>query len=147
MMLTSKPEKDLSLMTILPMIQSIVLNCWDRENFPYTKSQVILFSVLLNRDSATMKEIAVFLSCSKEQATRVVAPLVDDGLAERYVDPGNRNFIHIRLTNAGREYVLNQRGKLHHNLEQLLDTSLSEDERQLLFDSLHTAIGLLKKVR
>ena len=67
-MLTSKPEKDLSLMTILPMIQSIVLNCWDRDNFPYTKSQVILFSVLLSRESATMKEIAAFLSCSKEQA-------------------------------------------------------------------------------
>lgn len=147
MMLTSKPEKDLSLMTILPMIQSIVLNCWDRDNFPYTKSQVILFSVLLNRGSATMKEIAAFLSCSKEQATRVVAPLVDDGHAERYVDPGNRNFIHIRLTDTGREYILTQREKLHQNLEQLLTTSLNAEERQQLFDSLHTAIGLLEKVR
>ncbi len=143
----SKDEKDLSLFTILPMIQSIVLNCWHSEHLPYTKSQLILFSVLLSRESATMKEIASLLSCSKEQATRVVAPLVDAGLVDRYVDPSNRNFIHIRMTETGNRKILEHREHFHQNLDSLLSDKLSQEEQTTLFQSLYTAIDLLQKVQ
>lgn len=143
---TTEKENELSLLTVFPIIQRIILNCWEKDDFPYTKNQMILLSVLGRRESATMKEIASWLSCSKEQATRVVAPLVNNGLAERYVDPANRNYIHIHLTDNGVSLVQNQRKKLHTNLERLLVNSLTEEERQRLYTSLDTVEELLDKI-
>ncbi len=139
-------EQDL-LFTTLPMIQRAVFRCWDNEHFSYTKSQLILFLILLRRESATMKEVASFLACSKEQATRVVAPLVDSGLVDRYIDHCNRNFIHIRLTETGKTYIMAQMKTYHRNTESLLSQYLNEEERQTLFKSLQTAMDLLEKVR
>jgi len=91
----SEGDRDFSLLKLMPMIQKVILSCWDREKYPYTKSQLTLIMALLHKDSLTMKEAASYISSSKEQATRAVAPLVDKGLMERYTDPANRNYIHI----------------------------------------------------
>ncbi len=133
-------------LTILPMIQRVVLRCWDNEHFSYTKSQMILFSILLKRESATMKEVASFLSCSKEQATRVVAPLVDSGFVDRFIDRCNRSFIHIRLTETGKTYILEQKKTYDRNIKNLLSQNLNEEECQTLFKSLQIAMDLLEKV-
>lgn len=138
--------RDFSLLRLMPMIQKVILSCWDREKYPYTKSQLTLFMALLQKDSLTMKEAASYISSSKEQATRAVAPLVDKGLMERYTDPTNRNYVHIQLTDTGRMLVLEMLDSLYDNINKLLDQAISNEEKLALRDSLVESIHILNKV-
>lgn len=142
----SEDERDFSLLRLMPMLQKVVLSCWDRETYPYTKSQLTIFMALLRKDSLTMKEAASYISSSKEQATRAVAPLVDSGLLERYTDPANRNYVHIRLTETGRILVLEMLGSLYDNINKLLDRAISSEDKLALRDSLTESIRILDKV-
>ena len=138
-------ERDFSLLRLLPMIQKVVLSCWDRERYPYTKSQLTLIMTLLRKESLTMKEAASYLSSSKEQATRTVAPLVESGMLERYIDPANRNFVHIRMTEAGRGQVMEMLGSLYDNINAMLDRSLDAGEKVALRCALAESIRILDK--
>lgn len=145
-MRTSEGDRDFSLLRLMPMIQKVILSCWDREKYPYTKSQLILIMALLQKDSLTMKEAASYISSSKEQATRAVAPLVDKGLMERYTDPANRSYVHIQLTDTGRTLVLEMLDSLYDNINKLLDQAISNEEKLALRDSLTESIRILNKV-
>lgn len=142
----SEGDRDFSLLKLMPMIQKVILSCWDREKYPYTKSQLTLIMALLHKDSLTMKEAASYISSSKEQATRAVAPLVDKGLMERYTDPANRNYVHIQLTDTGRMLVLEMLDGLYDNINKLLDQAISNEEKLALRDSLTESICILNKV-
>ena len=142
----SEGDRDFSLLKLMPMIQKVILSCWDREKYPYTKSQLTLIMALLHKDSLTMKEAASYISSSKEQATRAVAPLVDKGLMERYTDPANRNYVHIQLTDTGRMLVLEMLDGLYDNINKLLDQAISNEEKLTLRDSLTESIRILNKV-
>lgn len=142
----SDDEQDFSLLRLMPIIQKVILSCWDREKYPYTKSQLTLFMALLQKDSLTMKEAASYISSSKEQATRAVAPLVESSLMERYTDPANRNYVHIQLTDAGRILVLEMLEDLYSNINKLLDQSITNEEKLALRDSLTESIRILDKV-
>ena len=145
-MRTSEGDRDFSLLRLMPMIQKVILSCWDREKYPYTKSQLILIMALLQKGSLTMKEAASYISSSKEQATRAVAPLVDKGLMERYTDPANRSYVHIQLTDTGRMLVLEMLDGLYDNINKLLDQAISNEEKLALRDSLTESIRILNKV-
>jgi len=145
-MRTSEGDRDFSLLRLMPMIQKVILSCWDREKYPYTKSQLILIMALLQKGSLTMKEAASYISSSKEQATRAVAPLVDKGLMERYTDPANRSYVHIQLTDTGRTLVLEMLDSLYDNINKLLDQAISNEEKLALRDSLTESIRILNKV-
>ena len=142
----SEGDRDFSLLRLMPMIQKVILSCWDREKYPYTKSQLTLIMALLQKDSLTMKEAASYISSSKEQATRAVAPLVDKGLMERYTDPANRNYVHIQLTATGRMLVMEMLDSLYDNINKLLDQAISNEEKLALRDSLMESIRILNKV-
>ena len=142
----SDNDRDFSLLRLMPMIQKVILSCWDREKYPYTKSQLTLIMALLQKDSLTMKEAASYISSSKEQATRAVAPLVDKGLMERYTDPANRNYVHIQLTATGRMLVMEMLDSLYDNINKLLDQAISNEEKLALRDSLMESIRILNKV-
>ena len=53
----------------------------------------------------TMSQAAASLGCSKEQATRLVAALVDAGFIERLHSEENRKLVMIRLTKEGTAFV------------------------------------------
>ena len=142
----SEGDRDFSLLKLMPMIQKVILSCWDREKYPYTKSQLTLIMALLHKDSLTMKEAASYISSSKEQATRAVAPLVDKGLMERYTDPANRNYVHIQLTDTGRMLVLEMLDGLYDNINKMLDQAISNEEKLALRDSLTESIRILNKM-
>lgn len=78
---------------------------FSKKQFGFTKSQLLVFLALRSCESLTMTQTAEHLSSSKEQATRVVSPLVDGGYVERHVDTDNRTKIHIRLTDKGSTYI------------------------------------------
>ncbi len=142
----SDEERDFSLFRLMPMIQKLTFACWDKEKYPYTRSQLTLIMALLQKDSLTMKEAASYISSSKEQATRAVAPLVESGLLERYTDDTNRNYVHIQLTASGLQLVREMLTDFYDSICALLDQSISPEEKQKLRHSMTESIGILQKV-
>ncbi len=125
----------LSFLQSMVLLQSLVFSCVDRKSFPFTRTQFFIFTVLSLKDEVTMKHIAQYISSSQEQATRAVAPLVDEGYAERYIDPKNRTHVHIRLTEKGRAFLAEQRVLVSEKLLTKISASLSAEE----IDALHSA--------
>jgi len=142
----SEEERDFSLFRLMPMIQKLTFACWDKEKYPYTRSQLTLIMALLQKDSMTMKEAASYISSSKEQATRAVAPLVESGLLERYTDDTNRSYVHIRLTESGLLLVRKMLSDFYDSINTLLDQSISPEEKQMLCHFLTESIRILQKV-
>lgn len=142
----SDEERNFSLFRLMPMIQKLTFACWDKEKYPYTRSQLTLIMALLQKDSMTMKEAASYISSSKEQATRAVAPLVESGLLERYTDPANRNYVHIQLTEPGLQLVREMLTDFYDSINTLLNRSITPEERQKLRHSMTESIEILQKV-
>lgn len=109
--------------------------------------QFFILVSLYQYEPLTMTEIADFVSTSKEQATRAVAPLVDAGFAERRVDPENRRSIHIYLTDAGRDSLHEHWRHFNEHITQLYDRYLTPEEREELGRSLHSVIRILRKMK
>lgn len=134
------------LLSLLPLISRTVLSASSLRESGYTKSQFLIISALSLRDNLTMGQVAGFISSSKEQATRAVAPLVDHGLVERYVDPDNRTKIHIRLTEKGRDYVEQSNRCLVQNLHQTMQEKITVEEMLELKQCVETMIQILSKI-
>ena len=136
-------EAEVPLLTVLPLIQSVVHACRDKEGFPYSKMQMYVFTMLSLKGSLTMKEIARYTSSTNEYATRAVAPLVDDGYVERFVLPQNRQHIHIRLTEKGRAYLSERTRALGRRVNAALAEKLSDTEQEELRTAVRTIIRIL----
>lgn len=139
--------QELSLLATLPLIHRLVLSTGERSEVIHTKTQLIIFIILSLRGSLTMTEIAGYISSSREQATRAVAPLADAGYVERYTDPKNRTRIHIRLTDMGKAYWEERREGMRAVMERRLKDSLSEEECTELEQAAATMIRLLRKIK
>ena len=140
-------DEESPLLTILPLIQRLVFSSIDRKEFPYSKSQMTIFTVLSIRKELTMKEVAGYLSSSREQATRAIAPLVDAGLIDRFTDPANRVHVYVRLTEAGQNYLTHLRDLVHQAVGARLEESVTPEESQELSSMLIRSIEILKKVK
>ena len=138
--------EEVPLLTALPIIRRLLLAGFDRERFPFTRTQIYIFAILSYKGSLTMSELAGYISSSREQATRAMAPLVDAGFAERYTDPENRTHIHVRLTPLGREELRAMRGSIRSNLNDRLAESLTGAELAELQETTQKLIALLGKV-
>ncbi len=126
-------EAELSLLQSMLQLQKLVFSCVDRKEFPFTRTQFLIFTVLALEGDLNMKQIAQYISSSQEQATRAVAPLADMGYVERYTNPRNRTHVYVRLTESGRQFLDEQRGKMMDKLSGRLMTSLSEEEIKTLY--------------
>lgn len=133
------------LLTLLPLINKTVVSATELKEFGYTKSQFIIFSALTRCGDLTMSQVASYISSSKEQATRAVAPLVDDGLVERYIAPENRTRIHIRLTNKGSEFMNQCKNRFHQKIQLLMDDKITPEEKEDLNQAIETLIRILSK--
>lgn len=139
-------DEEIRLLMLLPLINRTILSASGIRELGYTKTQLTILAALALRDSLTMSQIAGFISSSKEQATRAVAPLVDHRLAERFTDPENRTHIHIRLTDKGSEFMQLCFSGFKRNLRSQLENKVTPEEQQELFacvDSLLRILGRL----
>ena len=73
-------DEEVPLLYLLPILQRIVRLTDAHKEYGLTRSQVIVLVALCTRESVTMSEVAQYMSSSKEQATRAIAPLCDQGL-------------------------------------------------------------------
>lgn len=143
----SYSDEESPLFTILPMIQRLVYSSLDHKSFPYSRSQIIILIVLSIRKELTMKEVAGYLSSSKEQATRAISPLVDEGLVERFENPANRVHVYVRLTDSGVRYLKNIADTVKVSVKKRLQESISPESMEDLENTLFHAIEILREVR
>lgn len=87
------------LVRIYPLCKRLLLQSpWDGE-LTGTQRLVLLTSAVSGK--MTMTRLSEAIVCSKEQATRAVAPLVQQGYLQRRYDPENRTRVFISLTEQG----------------------------------------------
>lgn len=111
-----------------------------------SKTQFVILLALSMQSPLTMKQISNFVGVSKEQATRMVATIVDKGFAVRSTPETNRKHINIELTESGRTHIERVRHNLQSIIRQNMDDSLSDDEKAKLYESTKTAISLVNKM-
>lgn len=143
----NNPDEDLPLLHLLPILQRIISLTGVNKKFGLTKSQTIIFIVLHYRGSMTMSEAAQYISSSKEQATRAVAVICEQGLVERFENPDNRIHVYIRFTEKGEEYMRQLLKQLHTDVSEKLRSSLTEKELSALRTSVQTTVDILNKVK
>ena len=140
-------DEELPLLRLLPLVQRTVSLAEIRKHYGLTRSQIIILIALYYRGAVTMSRIAEYLASSKEQATRAVAGMVEQGLAERLESEENRTRVYVRLTETGRDYVEQCRAVLRKQMKDKADAALTPEEQQQLCVSLNTAVSLLCKVQ
>ncbi|MCR5796451.1 MAG: MarR family transcriptional regulator, partial [Eubacterium sp.] len=112
-----KQDSLVSLLQASTLLSGVILSCADRKNYPFTKTQMNIFTILDMEGDLPMKRIARYLATSQEQTTRTVAPLADAGYVERRTDPSNRTRVYIHLTENGRRVIEDSRKALLENMD------------------------------
>lgn len=138
---------EVPLLSAYPLFQRLILGSFSKKNVLHTKSQIVIMLALRSHESLNMTQLAQYLSSSNEQATRAVAPLVDEGLAERTSDTLNRTHVLVHLTDKGREYIARRVDELHTELNSRIEKNLSPDEQAELNRSAISLIRLLEKIK
>ena len=104
------------LASLYSLCKRLLLNTpWHSKNI--TGSQRLCLLLLAGHGPMTMTQLAEAMACSKEQATRATAPLVEKGYVARRYDRENRTRVWVALSDAGkglirREYAV-ALGELH----------------------------------
>ena len=140
-------DEEFPLLRLLPMTQRLFSLAELRRNYGLTKTQIVILIGLYYHDTVTMSRIAEYIASAKEQATRAVAGMVENGLVERLESPENRTRVYVRLTETGRAYIEKCRAELQTQLHEKVDAALTEDEKEQLRAALETAAVLLNKVQ
>ena len=140
-------EEDIPLLQLLPVLMQVAGLKDAHKKFGITKSQLNIFIGLFKNGNMTMSEISQYISSSKEQATRTVASLCEQGLVERYENPSNRTHVHVRFTDKGREYMKYLSQQVYFDISEKLHACLSEDEILSLRESLKNTLNILSKVK
>jgi len=105
-----------------------------------TPLQMTAFFRICGTGETTMSDIASELSISKQQATQVVNGLEDKRLVERAINPSNRRYIILKVTDLGREYLKRIDNKIVQSLNPIFEI-FNEAEKE----ELHEAIIVIKK--
>ena len=125
--------------------QRLILNSIDRQQMRFTKYQLYLMMTLARRDTLTMSQAASCIGCSKEQATRLVAALVEEGYVERRYRQENRKLVLIHLTDKGEQVMGQERDMAKEKLKAEIDC-LDEEDKEIFFQTLRGLAGVLKKL-
>lgn len=138
---------DVPLLMVLPPLNKLVLSSAKLKQYSFGKSSFIILTALSMRGSLYMSQIADYLNSSKEQATRAVEKLADEGYVDRYTLPDNRTHVYVRLTEAGEAFVKKCRAEFHKNVNEKLDANVSSEEKEALQQAACTIIRILGKIR
>lgn len=139
--------EEVPLLHLLPVIYRLIKLTDAHKQYGLTKTQTVMLIAIYYRESVTMGELAQYISSSKEQATRAVAALCDNGLVERFENPENRTHVYIRFTDKGREFMRQLSKMLRAQIDERLALSLTEDEIAALRQSVRTSIEILSRVK
>ena len=139
-------DNDMPLLTVLPLLYKQVMSSVKGRQSGLTKTQIIILSSLAFHGTMHMSQIACYISSSKEQATRTVAALVDEGYVERTQDLSNRTRIYIRLTAEGQSFLDRCRSEIEEKLRADLAGTISPEEQTELLSAARTMARILGKL-
>lgn len=140
-----RPEQDLSFLQALPLLYRLVRSSRPQPAERLTRTQIVILTALMTRDDLTMSQIAEFIGSSKEQATRAVAPLVEQGLVERFISDTNRTRVHIRLTERGEAWMADFGQAFRETIRAAMAGTLTEEEQDDLRRAVTETVTLLQK--
>ena len=139
-------EPRLSMLRALPLMHRLLRLIFVGERERFTKTQFYILITLYHQSPLTMTQIGEHIGASKEQATRAVAPLADEGLVQREVSPQNRTRVFVSLTPEGRALVQELIMRCSEKLEERMDERLTAAEQKALRMHLAESAALLEKV-
>lgn len=139
----SEPVLLESLVRLYPLCKRLLLNTpWASREI--TGTQRLALMTLEARGPMTMTSLAEAVACSKEQATRAVAPLVEQGYLLRRYDRENRTRVWVTLTEPGRTLLRQEHLAVQQELQGLLQNLSGQDADQL-GAALETVSGLMAR--
>ena len=138
-------EPRLSMLRALPLMHRLLRLIFVGERDRFTKTQFYILITLFHRAPLTMTQIGRMIGANKEQATRAVAPLVDDGLVQREVSSRNRTKVYVSLTENGRTLVPELLERCSEKLDAYLGERLTPQEQEALRIHLEESAALLEK--
>jgi len=94
-------------------------------------SEVLALHELDDGDGLTQQDLALRLHLDKSTVSRLVAGLEQRGLVVRERDPGNRRFVRLSLTTAGRRAHRDLAAVLHDRQREVV-AAMSAAERKAL---------------
>lgn len=101
--------------------------------------------IVKKRGPVSMSAIAQELSYSRQNLTKIVDRLVADGLVDRTSDPSDRRVLNIELTEKGKQFMADRRGRMKARLVEDL-SHLSDEELEDLMDTFERVKSALPKL-
>lgn len=101
-------------------------------------------SILYGKDNLKMSELSHALSVPLSTATGMVDWLVDNGYAQRLLDPEDRRVVRVALTESGEKLHKIIESHITQRLQQIL-FYLTVDERNSLFAAFRKVASALKR--
>ncbi len=138
-------EPRLSMLRALPLMHRLLRLIFVGERERFTKTQFYILITLYHQSPLTMTQIGEHIGASKEQATRAVAPLADEGLVRREVSSKNRTRVYVSLTEKGCALVQDLIARCSEKLEARMNERLTAEEREALRMHLSESAALLEK--
>ena len=138
-------EQSSPLLLLLPLLTRF-LSAPAHMSARLTRTQLLILTALSYRESLHMSQLASYLSFSKEQATRAVAPLAELGLLERFEQPENRTKVYLRLTPEGASLAAELRAQFSSQLRARTEQSLTPSEQKELCQAASTLVRLLSRL-
>ena len=135
----------LTMLRALPLMHRLLRLVFSGEREHFTKTQFYILITLFIRPALSMTQLCEHIGASKEQATRAVAPLVDDGLVQREVSSRNRTKVYVSLTENGRTLVPELLERCSEKLDAYLGERLTPQEQEALRIHLEESAALLEK--
>ena len=133
---------DESILLSFPLMHRLLHVSYDGEQKHLTKTQFIILISLYLYGELPMIQLSKLNGITKEQATRALSPLVEDGLVTRSISESNRSYVYVRLSPDGKERVRDMLKRCAKRLDSLAETRLSAEEFSELGQHL-TALRLL----
>lgn len=109
-----------------------------------TKQQEIVLIGIVMCQPISSSALADYLSLPRQNVSRTVNDLVDQGLVSRVIDSDNRRQVILTLSDEGKRFVAEHRQKVRDNLDRTLG-ALSENERELLVNASRVTATILRK--
>ena len=138
-------EPRLNTLRALPLMHRLMRLIFTGERERFAKTQLYILITLYHRSSLTMTQIGEHIGASKEQTTRAIAPLADEGLVQREISSRNRTKVYVSLTESGHALVQELISRCSEKLEKRMNERLTAEEREALRMHLAEIASLLEK--
>lgn len=99
-------------------------------------AQFYAVSILFQKDSLPMSELATEMKISKQQLTPIIARLIESSLAVRKTDENDRRIVHIEIAELGRSTFkalsAQIKGNFTEKLSEIPDKELDELKQMVI---------------